>query len=601
MMRSVEVGSLAAVLLVACGAAAADYRNGLSDADRKVFYHLAEGSEVYPLDWLRVLESKQTGKPFLENMERFGFLPDPGNADGLPVGLAAATTRGLELFGRMVGLNCAACHVSEVTYKGTTLRIDGAPNMFDGRQFFADLVQSATATAEDPVKLLAFLGRLQKLRAAQPGATAPQKAAGKLIAHLGSKDLTGLKPELVAGLKKLVARARTAPLTNPRQMLLKGLSDADVRKRLLQDLKPEDLKALLDDRVLAGSPLAALVAPADREAAMKHTAEELWVAVRLLQARIKFLGRLAYIGKANLTEWGPGRVDAFGSVRALYFDDKFLPNAPVRYPRLWQFSNNPYFHYDNNTTSILERNLGQALGVGAIFEPDTFSSTLRPADSNTLEELAWKITVPVWPKDLFGAVDQAKARRGQVLFKKHCAECHAVLKEGESAPDKLYDLKTIGTDPARAHSFAGTLPDGKTYVDALAVVLEKVTKRSFVDNKITPQQQKEFAHGRVVKWRAPDKYSSRPMAAWWASPPYLHNGSVPTLYDLLLPAAQRPKKFPLGHRDYDPKKLGYTTDVAKPRFTFDTSLPGNSNAGHEYGTRLSDAERYDLLEYLKGN
>src|SRR5215467_9910035 len=97
MMRSIEVGSLAVALLLACGARAADYRNGLSDADRKVFYHLAEGSEVYPLDWLRVLESKQTGKSFLDNMERFGFLPDPGNADGLPVGPAAAKARGLTL------------------------------------------------------------------------------------------------------------------------------------------------------------------------------------------------------------------------------------------------------------------------------------------------------------------------------------------------------------------------------------------------------------------------------------------------------------------------------------------------------------------------
>jgi hypothetical protein len=600
MMRSIEVGSLAVALLLACGARAADYRNGLSDADRKVFYHLAEGSEVYPLDWLRVLESKQTGKLFLDNMERFGFLPDPGNADGLPVGLAAAKTRGLELVGRMVGLNCAACHVGQLTYKGTSVRIDGAPNLLDARLFFADLVGSAVATAEDPEKLLAFLARLQKSRTAQPDATAPQKAAGKLIVHLGSKEVTNLKPELVAGIKKLVAQARKAPLTNPGQMLLKGLSGAEVRKRLLQDLKPEDLKALLDDKLLAGSPLAALAAPADREAAVRQTAEDLWVAVRLLQARMQFLSRLARIGQAKLTDWGPGRVDAFGSVRALYFDDKYLPNAPVHYPRLWQFSSNPYFHYDNNTTSILERNLGQALGVGAIFEPDTFASTLRPADANTLEELAWKITVPAWP-EAFGKVDKTRAGRGQVLFKKHCADCHAVLKDGEPAPDRLYELKDIGTDPGRAQSFAATLPDGKTYVDALAVVLDKVTKRSFVDNKITPEQQKQFAHGRVVKWRAPNKYAARPMAAAWASPPYLHNGSVPTLYDLLLPAAQRPKKFPLGQRDYDPKKLGYVTDVAKPRSTFDTSLPGNSNAGHEYGTKLSDDERYDLLEYLKGN
>ena len=70
----------------------------------------------------------------------------------------------------------------------------------------------------------------------------------------------------------------------------------------------------------------------------------------------------------------------------------------------------------------------------------------------------------------------------------------------------------------------------------------------------------------------------------WATAPYLHNGSVPTLHDLLLPPKDRPKTFPLGHRDYDPAKVGYTTTADGPRFRFDTSKVGNSNAGHEYGT-----------------
>jgi hypothetical protein len=74
---------------------------------------------------------------------------------------------------------------------------------------------------------------------------------------------------------------------------------------------------------------------------------------------------------------------------------------------------------------------------------------------------------------------------------------------------------------------------------------------------------------------------------------------VPTLYHLLLPAKDRPAKFPLGQRDYDPKKVGYTTEVEKPRFTFDVSRPGNANSGHEYGTTLTDTERYELVEFLK--
>jgi hypothetical protein len=68
--------------------------------------------------------------------------------------------------------------------------------------------------------------------------------------------------------------------------------------------------------------------------------------------------------------------------------------------------------------------------------------------------------------------------------------------------------------------------------------------------------------------------------------------------DLLLPAAARPKQFAVGRREFDPKKVGYVSDGQVP-FVLDTSMTGNSNRGHEYGTTLSDADRAALLEYLK--
>ena len=75
---------------------------------------------------------------------------------------------------------------------------------------------------------------------------------------------------------------------------------------------------------------------------------------------------------------------------------------------------------------------------------------------------------------------------------------------------------------------------------------------------------------------------------------------MPTLYDLLLTAVQRPRAFPVGHREYDPVKLGYVATPAMGDFLFDTTVPGNHNSGHEYGTAVSESERMDLLEYLKG-
>src|SRR5438067_3837039 len=122
------VGTLGLILAVAvaAGGRGAGENGGLSEAERRQFYRTAEGSEIYPLAWLKALKSSKTGKPFAENLERYGFLPDPGNPDGLPVGLAAFDSRGLERLGKMVGLNCAACHVGEMTCEGKRLRLDGA-------------------------------------------------------------------------------------------------------------------------------------------------------------------------------------------------------------------------------------------------------------------------------------------------------------------------------------------------------------------------------------------------------------------------------------------------------------------------------------------
>ena len=94
-------------------------------------------------------------------------------------------------------------------------------------------------------------------------------------------------------------------------------------------------------------------------------------------------------------------------------------------------------------------------------------------------------------------------------------------------------------------------------------------------------------------------YLSRPLTGLWATAPFLHNGSVPTLWDLLQPAERRPKRFPVGHREFDPVKVGFVDRPARVVWEFDTSANGNRNTGHEYGTALTDDQKWDLIEYLK--
>ncbi|MEQ6804978.1 hypothetical protein V4W55_16455, partial [Pseudomonas aeruginosa] len=87
----------------------------------------------------------------------------------------------------------------------------------------------------------------------------------------------------------------------------------------------------------------------------------------------------------------------------------------------------------------------------------------------------------------------------------------------------------------------------------------------------------------------------------WASPPYLHNGSVATLYDLLLPPDLRPRTFYTGSVEFDPVNVGYITDAGGAnRFLFDSGKPGNANGGHDYGNaQFNEQQRRALVEYMK--
>ena len=98
------------------------------------------------------------------------------------------------------------------------------------------------------------------------------------------------------------------------------------------------------------------------------------------------------------------------------------------------------------------------------------------------------------------------------------------------------------------------------------------------------------------------KYKARPLTGIWATAPYLHNGSVPSLAELLTPAAQRVPTFYVGNIEFDFQKIGLSTDASSGAVLLDTTAKGNTNTGHtgeEYGTELTSREKDALLEYLK--
>src|SRR5580765_8560482 len=110
----------------------ADYGNGLTPGQKDTFYHLSQGSEILPWTLLTAVDVADPGssKPFVENLERFGLMPDPARHDGMAVGMTIASNR--FTFGMdFAGITCAACHVGELRHAGKAVRIDGAPNMLN--------------------------------------------------------------------------------------------------------------------------------------------------------------------------------------------------------------------------------------------------------------------------------------------------------------------------------------------------------------------------------------------------------------------------------------------------------------------------------------
>jgi cytochrome c553 len=230
-------------------------------------------------------------------------------------------------------------------------------------------------------------------------------------------------------------------------------------------------------------------------------------------------------------------------------------------------------HWDGNNVRVEERNRSAAFGTG------TTPATLDNAAIERIENWLLAAEPPKyrWP------IDAAKAERGAKIYARYCAECHGASGRDFSGKyvGRVTPLPEIGTDPRRLASYTYDLAVNQAtlYIGA-------------------PYQFRNF--------RKTFGYANMPLDGIWLRAPYLHNGSVPTLRDLLEPTKSRPPKFYRGNDLYDQKKVGFVGTMAELNgrkfFLYDTRTPGNSNEGHDgerYGTTLPDADKDAVVEYLK--
>lgn len=626
---------------------------GLDATHRQQLYHLSEGIELVPLSWIKVLRSIRTNRPFLEFPERFGLIPDGDDPDGLPIGVTASPSRGADFLGKMVGVNCAACHVGAFTFRGRCIPVLGGPSLYDLNAFYNELFSSLGVTLKDDDLRRQFLTDLAKQGDVQ-GAILTQQlvAAAAGATQLGGADLDAIarlfQTRLLEVVQKVVAEAEShlngGPPTPAQLQALERAVSTRVGRLFEKDTL--GLVALVLTPAAGDDPVRAAI-EATKDPILAGVLKDLAVQLSLLRARLPFLARLQALHDAQRPLPGPGRIDAFDGIRDLVFPvtDAIAADSPVSYPALWMINQTYWMHWDGNTNSVIERNIGQALGQGAPFEPagqGDYHSKVQPMNVHDLEWIVRDITPPDWPASIFGAIDQDKVARGRVIYQARCEKCHALVPRGghdiydvlqaaqkwaqdphgdpPKVPpphEKLIPIDQVKTDPARAMNFATNVgrrqplyTGGTDFSVALGLAAWNYSERSYEDNNIPPSRRWIFDWPRqMVRWQTTRSYVARPLVSIWATAPYLHNGSVPTLYDLLLPVKCRPKLFYVGQREYDPVKLGHVTDPKRlpPQqvpylFEINATASGNLNVGHEgpeYGTDLSDDQRYDLLEYLK--
>ncbi|WP_017318476.1 c-type cytochrome [Mastigocladopsis repens] len=265
--------------------------------------------------------------------------------------------------------------------------------------------------------------------------------------------------------------------------------------------------------------------------------------------------------------WGPGRIDPFNPVK---FNTLKLPkddtvgNSDMM--PLWnqKMHKNFALHWDGLETSLTETVNTGAIGDGAT------KQSLPVADLQRVENYITELPPPKYPF----AVDEKSAEKGSQIFANTCASCHAF---GGERTGTVIPTEEVGTDRHRLDMW--TQQAAETY--------------------------NNFAEG--YSWdfdnlRKTNGYQSVSLDGLWLRAPYLHNGSVPSLEDLLEKPENRPKVFYRGYDVYDPKKVGFVSDGSEAErvgFKYDTTVTANSNQGHIYGTDLSGDDKKALIEYLK--
>ncbi len=446
-------------------------------------------------------------------------------------------------------LSCAACHSGEVRDG------EGKITQFMGAPSTRLDVQAFRTAVANSILSPKFTGSaLQKMIRSKPRGWFYDKQASESFVESAFGKLSRAAEDLLTG----------------------DVAGANEHAKMLAQ---EDLERVAivrqADQVVAGLKVA--VEARDR-LVKKH-----------LQERVYATDTNGLMGKSpRLDGWSPGQLDAFGVGGAIMMEDgddpaHGPPHAALIDPQaVWNQKDRSAANWDGDQPDRTARNVAAAFAV--VGDAENLNT---PSALNTVPFVEHLPSAP-YPFD----VDKVKADRGQKLFESACATCHT------SRNDTKYALDHVGTDPNRA-----------TQLTAL-------TRERFIKNVriAAPELMKDISDNDIFRDVTQDiGYVAEPLDGIWARAPYFHNGSVPTLYQVLVPEARTPM-FIRGNTEYDQKELGFAWDIRKPgtqvpgSMPYDTKLSGNHNTGHDSlefmgGINWAAPERaddlWDLIEHMK--
>ena len=560
--------------------------DGWTLATRADFYSRDQGSRMIPWAWLNAL-TQPNGQPFAgDALGRYGYLPNPDNALGLPVGFSTSGPTGIET----VGMTCSACHTRQITVAGQAWRIDGGPALVDFQALLADLDSAVGAVLASDAAFAPFAASVLASPAPDPD------------------DVLTLRQDVGAWYLRFHTIISLSLPDTPW-----GLGRLDAIGMIFNRVTGLDI----------GPPPSFIIADNIHKADAPARYPFLWNASR--QDKTQWPGFAA--NGSDVLALARNLGEVFG-VFAIYQPQKigdfvdYVANNSANFeglekleklikliqPPPWQWTLDSSLA--NQGKDIFYRKAADGgcaechdSGPGPQRFP--FEQTLKTpitdagTDTRELGVLDWTV--------------KTGALQGGYAF-----ATPRPLGETDTA---FNTLATSVVGSIVGHAFFGGLNGALAHIPlpqmqpgATAALLARHLPRQLRELESAFRSQAIIA-GEALSARPqglapaavgarPAPYESRVMNGIWAAAPYLHNGAVPTLAELLKPAAQRVAAFKVGPA-YDIDTVGLAVDQPSPlatlRQTTDCSdvNSGNSRCGHEFGTSLTDSEKKALLEYLK--